>query len=78
MTETIVTFEKVRKQYDESTVLKEVSFQLEKGKFYTLLGPSGCGKTTLLKTINNLIPFDDGEILIKDKLQKDWSAIELR
>ena len=67
LTETIVTFEKVRKQYDESTVLKEVSFQLEKGKFYTLLGPSGCGKTTILNLIAGFTEATDGNVLIDGK-----------
>ncbi len=67
MTETIVTFEKVRKEYDESTVLKEVSFQLEKGKFYTLLGPSGCGKTTILNLIAGFTEATVGNVLIDGK-----------
>ena len=48
----IIRFEQVTKQYDDDpVVLDDVSFEIERGKFYTLLGPSGCGKTTIL-TIN--------------------------
>ena len=49
MTEnTIIRFEEVTKQYDDDpAVLNSVSFEIERGKFYTLLGPSGCGKTTI-------------------------------
>ncbi len=45
----IISFDQVVKRYDDETVLKKVSFEIEQGKFYTLLGPSGCGKTTILK-----------------------------
>lgn len=45
VTETIIRFENVTKQFDnDPPVLDNVSFEIEKGKFYTLLGPSGCGK----------------------------------
>ena len=39
---TIIRFENVTKQYDDDpAVLNDVSFEIERGKFYTLLGPSG-------------------------------------
>ena len=41
---TIIRFESVSKQYDDAVILDDVSFEIERGKFYTLLGPSGCGK----------------------------------
>jgi spermidine/putrescine transport system ATP-binding protein len=48
----IIRFENVTKQYDDDpAVLDDVSFEIERGKFYTLLGPSGCGKTTILRLI---------------------------
>jgi iron(III) transport system ATP-binding protein len=39
-----------------------ISFQVEEGRFYTLLGPSGCGKTTTLRCIAGLEKPDAGEI----------------
>ncbi len=52
MADIIVRFENVTKQYDnDPPVLTDISFELERGKFYTLLGPSGCGKTTILRLI---------------------------
>ncbi|WP_266079126.1 ABC transporter ATP-binding protein [Haladaptatus caseinilyticus] len=41
----------VRKEYDGVTALKDVSFHVEDGEFFTLVGPSGCGKTTTLRAI---------------------------
>ena len=52
MGKTIISFNNVVKRFDDDeTVLKKVSFDIEEGRFYTLLGPSGCGKTTILRII---------------------------
>jgi iron(III) transport system ATP-binding protein len=48
--------------------VKNVSFQVEEGAFYTLLGPSGCGKTTTLRCVAGLERSDDGEIRLDDKV----------
>ena len=42
--------------------LKDVSFSVANGEFFTLLGPSGCGKSTLLRIIAGLIPPTSGQI----------------
>lgn len=60
---TIIRFEHVTKQYDhDPAVLDNVSFEIERGKFYTLLGPSGCGKTTILRLIAGFIEPSKGNI----------------
>lgn len=61
---TIIRFEHVTKQYDagQPAVLKDVSFEIERGKFYTLLGPSGCGKTTILRLIAGFMEPSKGQI----------------
>lgn len=41
-----------------------ISFQVEEGRFFTLLGPSGCGKTTTLRCLAGLERPDDGFIYI--------------
>lgn len=38
----------------ESTALNQVSFQIEKGEFVSVMGPSGCGKSTLLNILGML------------------------
>lgn len=64
----IIRFENVTKQYDdELPVLDNVSFELERGKFYTLLGPSGCGKTTILRLIAGFIQPTKGTIYFNGK-----------
>ncbi len=43
-------------------VVRDVSFTIEAGRFYSLLGPSGCGKTTTLRCVAGLERCDGGEI----------------
>ncbi|WHY87284.1 ABC transporter ATP-binding protein [Neobacillus novalis] len=64
----IIQFNNVTKQYDnDPPVLDDVSFEIERGKFYTLLGPSGCGKTTILRLIAGFIEPTNGEIYFNEK-----------
>lgn len=64
---TIIRFEHVSKSYEDSTVLNNVSFEIERGKFYTLLGPSGCGKTTILRLIAGFMEPSEGSIYFNGK-----------
>lgn len=64
----IIQFENVTKQYDQDRpVLDNVSFEIERGKFYTLLGPSGCGKTTILRLIAGFTEATSGDIYFNGK-----------
>ncbi|CAM4133562.1 MULTISPECIES: ABC transporter ATP-binding protein [Listeria] len=75
MAETIIRFENVTKQFDnDPPVLDNVSFEIEKGKFYTLLGPSGCGKTTILRLIAGFLEASDGKIFLNDKVINEIPA----
>ncbi|WEG73415.1 ABC transporter ATP-binding protein [Vagococcus intermedius] len=74
MTTNIITFSNVSKSYNETKVLKNVSFEIEQGKFYTLLGPSGCGKTTILRLIAGFIETSEGDIRLEGKRVNDIPA----
>lgn len=75
MTNVIIQFKNVTKQYDnDPAVLDNVSFEIERGKFYTLLGPSGCGKTTILRLIAGFTEASEGEITFNDKRINDVPA----
>ena len=77
MTQPIIRFENVTKKYDENTtVLNGVSFEMERGKFYTLLGPSGCGKTTILRLIAGFTEASTGAIFFNGKKINDVPANE--
>lgn len=69
----MIRVEKLRKTYvshDKSAVhaIRDTSFKIEEGEFYTLLGPSGCGKTTTLRCIAGFEEPEEGEIWIEDQL----------
>lgn len=53
-----------QKQFDGVTVLKDISFSLEKGEVLAIIGSSGSGKTTLLRCMNILINPDGGSMRV--------------
>jgi|SRR5208283_2067429 len=60
----MISFTNVSKFYDYNTVLRNVSFHIEKGEMAFVTGPSGAGKSTLLKLMYMAELPDDGEITI--------------
>jgi spermidine/putrescine transport system ATP-binding protein len=58
----VLELKKVSKRFPTHTAVKEVSLQLARGEFFSLLGPSGCGKTTTLRMIAGFEAPSDGEV----------------
>ena len=54
--------------------VREASFDLPAGAFFTLLGPSGCGKTTTLRCLAGLERPDSGRITLEDRVLFDGAA----
>jgi spermidine/putrescine transport system ATP-binding protein len=54
-----------RKRYGAFAAVDDLSFNVPRGSFFSILGPSGCGKTTLLRMIAGFIVPDAGDIRIK-------------
>jgi len=55
---------KVRKQYNDIQVTRDVDLDISPGEFVVFVGPSGCGKSTLLRLIAGLDSVTSGEIFI--------------
>jgi putative spermidine/putrescine transport system ATP-binding protein len=60
--EVMVRVQGVTKRYGGEVACQDVSFQLERGRFLTVLGPSGSGKTTVLRAIAGFLLPDQGRI----------------
>lgn len=79
----LITLENIEKNFNNIKVLKNISINIEKGEFVSLIGPSGCGKSTIFNIISRLIPQDSGEIYVNGTIgymqQKDlllpWKTI---
>ena len=67
MAEHIIELKNVVKYYDDTLVIDNVSFYVNKGEFITFLGPSGCGKTTTLRMIAGFDLPTSGQILLNGK-----------
>ncbi|MFC3931577.1 ABC transporter ATP-binding protein [Streptococcus dentapri] len=69
----IIAFHNVTKIFGDSDtqVLKNINFELEEGKFYTLLGASGSGKSTILNIIAGLLDVSDGDVYLDGKRIND-------
>jgi NitT/TauT family transport system ATP-binding protein len=51
--------------------LEDVTLDISQGDFVSLIGPSGCGKSTLLRTVADLIPPTEGEVLVGGRSAHD-------
>lgn len=64
----LLSIKNVSKKYNNGTnALKNISFDVEKGEFISVIGPSGSGKSTLLRSINKMIDISQGSILFENK-----------
>jgi spermidine/putrescine transport system ATP-binding protein len=66
-----VELKAVSKSFAHLPVVREVSFKVERGEFFSLLGPSGCGKTTTLRLIAGFERPDRGEICYDGERRKE-------
>jgi multiple sugar transport system ATP-binding protein len=62
-----VSVSAVSKSFGVTEVLKDVSLEVRKGEFVSLVGPSGCGKTTLMRIIAGLETASSGMVTIEGR-----------
>lgn len=60
--ETVLSLRSVSKDFSAYRAVTEVSLEIPRGAFFSLLGPSGCGKTTILRMIAGFETPTTGEI----------------
>lgn len=66
MNESVISIHNLSHTYNQNLkVINQLSIDVKKHDFVTLIGPSGCGKSTLFKLITKLIGNYQGEIIIK-------------
>ncbi|MBE8726977.1 ABC transporter ATP-binding protein [Flavobacterium hungaricum] len=81
--ETILTIENLNKRYGRIQALKNVSFEIKKGRVYGILGPNGSGKSTTLGIVLNVVNkssgsyrWFDGTVETHEALKKVGAIIE--
>ena len=70
----MLTVENLTSYYSNIKILKNLSFNLKKGKVLCLLGRNGAGKTTTLKSLMGLVDKTEGQIIFNDEKISGISA----
>lgn len=60
------------------TILKDLSFVIERGKHYSFVGINGAGKTTITKLMTGLYPQYEGEILLNGRELRTYSLAQVK
>ena len=63
----ILEMKNIKKHFGDHEVLKDISFNVDKGEVVSIIGPSGSGKSTLLRCATFLETIDGGEIVYMGK-----------
>ena len=63
----VLSLQNISFSYGRTPVLKDVSYEFEKGKMYCIIGKSGAGKTTLLSLLSGLAAPSSGQIIYDGK-----------
>ncbi len=74
----VLRIENISFAYDKRKVLKNISYEFEKGKIYSIIGKSGSGKTTLLSVLSGLAKPTSGEIYYNEKSIKEVNKYDYR
>ncbi|MGR5388469.1 amino acid ABC transporter ATP-binding protein [Vibrio crassostreae] len=64
----MVKFKSLNKWYGDFHALKDIDLKIEQGEILVICGPSGSGKSTLIRCINQLEPFESGELSVLEQV----------
>ena len=67
MEQAILNLQHLTKSFDGKKILSDLSIDIGRNEFVTLLGPSGCGKTTTLRIIGGFATPDEGKVIFEGK-----------
>jgi polar amino acid transport system ATP-binding protein len=72
----MIELKDVHKRFGRNEVLKGISVSVEKGEVVCIIGPSGSGKSTILRCINGLESYDEGDIIVEGiRVDRDAASI---
>jgi spermidine/putrescine transport system ATP-binding protein len=74
LTEADVRLDRVTKRFGDVVAVDDLTLDIERGEFFSLLGPSGCGKTTTLRMIGGFEEPSEGTIYLGGKDVTDLPA----
>ena len=79
----MIKVENISKSFQNMEVLRDVSFEIGRGDFVTIMGPSGSGKSTLLYSISGMDHISSGKVLfegvnISEMEEKELSDFRLK
>ena len=74
----MIKVENINKSFNSSQILKNISFQINKGESVAIIGQSGVGKSVLIKHLNGLIHPDSGDIWVEGKNINEISYQQLQ
>ena len=73
----VIVFDHVSLAFDDTVVLRDVSFELRRGHTKIILGASGAGKSISLKLILGLLKADAGKVWVNGQLVNDYSEDQM-
>src|SRR4029079_18468262 len=82
-TDSVVSIKKLSKVFGRGglTALQDISVEVGRGEFVSLIGPSGCGKSTLLRIVGDIIEPTEGDVTVNGKsarrarLDRDYGIV---
>ncbi len=60
----VIEVQNINKSFGDTQAVRDVSFEIPKGRIFGLLGPNGAGKTTAIRIINHILIADSGTVTI--------------